>query len=66
MMQLKNPLADILHLKSTQASKKMSINKITVRKLDTKECYVKKLVITAERLTYLLKIMQLTLDILPT
>ena len=66
MMQLKNPLANILHLKSTQASEKMSINKITVRKLDTKECYVKKLVITSERLAYLLKIMQLILDIFPT
>ena len=66
MMQLKNPLTDILHLKSTRVSEKMSINKITVRKLDTKECYVKKLVITSERLAYLLKIMQLILDILPT
>ena len=66
MMQLKNPLADILHLKSTQVSEKVSINKITVRKLDTKECYVKKLVITSERLAYLLKTMQLILDILPT
>ena len=66
MMQLKNPLTDILHLKCTQVSEKMSINKITVRKLDTKECYVKKLVITSERLAYLLKIMQLILDILPT
>ena len=66
MMQLKNPLANILHLKNTQASEKMSINKITVRKLNKKECYVKKLVITSERLAYLLKIMQLILDILPT
>ena len=66
MMQLKNPVANILHLKSTQASEKMSINKITVRKLDTKECYVKKLITTSERFAYLLKIMQLILDILPT
>ena len=66
MMQLKNPLANILHLKSTQACEKMSINKITVKKLDTKECYVKKLVITSELLAYLLKTMQLILDILPT
>ena len=37
MMQLKNPSADILHLKSTRASEKMSINKVTVKKLDTEE-----------------------------
>ena len=66
MMQLKNPLANILHFKSNQASEKMSINKITVRKLDIKACYVKKLVIISERLAYLLKTMQLILDILPT
>ena len=66
MMQSKNPLADILHLKSTQASEKMSIKKITVRKLDIKACYVKKLIITSERLSYLLKTMQLILDVLAT
>ena len=37
MMQLKNPSADILHSKSTRASEKMSINKVTVGKLDTEE-----------------------------
>ena len=55
MMQFKNPLADILHLKSTRACGKMSINKITVGKLDTKEYYVRKLVITSEPLVYLLR-----------
>ena len=64
MMQSKNPSANILHSKSTRASEKMSQNKITVGKLDTAEYYVRKLVISSERLAYLLKTMQLILDIL--
>ena len=66
MMQSKNPSANILHLISTRASKKISQNEITVGKLDTEEYYVRKLVISSERLAYLLKIMQLILDIFPT
>ena len=65
-MQSKNPSANILHLKSTRASEKISRNKITVGKLDTEEYYVGKLVISSERLAYLLKTMQLILDILAT
>ena len=55
MMQSKNPLADILQSKSTHVSEKMSINKITVGKLDIEEYYDRKLIITSERLAYLLK-----------
>ena len=66
MMQSKNPSANILHLISTHASEKMSRNEITVGKLDTEEYYVRKSVISSERLAYLLKTMQLVLDILPT
>ena len=66
MMQSKNPSGNIMHSKSTRASEKMSQNEITVGKLDTKEYYVKKLVISSERLAYLLKTMQLILDILAT
>ena len=66
MMQSKNPLADILPSKSTHVSEKMSTNKVTVGKLDTEEYYVRKSVISSERLAYLLKTMQLILDILAT
>ena len=66
MMQSKNPLADILQSKSTHVSEKLSINKVTVGKLDTKEYYVRKLVITSEQVAYLLEITRLILDILPT
>ena len=66
MMQSKNPLADILQSKSTHVSENLSINKVTVGKLDTEEYYVGKLVISSERLAYLLKTMQLILDILAT
>ena len=66
MMQSKNPSANILHSKSARASEKMSQNKITVGKLDTAEYYVRKLVISSERLAYLLKTMQLILDIFAT
>ena len=55
MMQSKNSLADILQSKSTHVSEKMSINKITVGKLDIEEYYDRKLIITSERLAYLLK-----------
>ena len=66
MMQSKNPSANILHSKSNRASEKMSQNEITVGKLDTEEYYVRKSVISSEQLAYLLKTMQLILDILPT
>ena len=65
-MQSKNSSANILHLISTRASEKLSQNKITVGKLDTEEYYVRKLVISSERLAYLLKTMQLILDIFAT
>ena len=54
-MQLKNPLANILHSKSSRLCEKISINKLTVGKLDTKEYYLRKLVIISEPLVYLLR-----------
>ena len=65
-MQSKNPSANISHWKCRRASEKMIQNEITVGKLDTEEYYVRKLVISSERLAYLLKTMQLILDILAT
>ena len=66
MMQLENPLTDLLHSKSTRASEKKSINKITVGKLGTEEYYFRKLVISSERLAYLRKTTRLILHIVPT